>query len=183
MTIFSIFNRTFILARNLATSSERLKNIYPKKAYQFLKTLFDKLDSFGLKCASEQKLIKKLAIIVFESIRVQEDTYKDRNTKAWIKKHVPLSVSISWNLVEQPNFLCNSDPHHLVPIFLTPENFFPKANQKWKTCSLIFRQQWKINRQHVGGNHPKSQSTGQMRRFDKNQKGCEKKCRASTQFL
>ena len=33
-------------------------------------------------------------------------------------KHNPISVSISSNLVKEPFFLCNSDPHHLVTSFI-----------------------------------------------------------------
>ena len=48
------FNRTFILERHLTTCSERVKNVYPKNIYHTQKTLFDKLDSFGIKYTSEQ---------------------------------------------------------------------------------------------------------------------------------
>ena len=82
------------------------------------KTLSDKLDSFGIKHLSEQKLFKSLAIVDFESICVQEETFRDTNTTTWIGKHVPISVSISSNLVEEPILLCNSDPQQLVASFI-----------------------------------------------------------------
>ena len=37
----------------------------------------------------------------------------------WIGKHVPISVSISSNLIPEPIFLCNANPHHLILSFIT----------------------------------------------------------------
>ena len=110
----TFFNRTFNLERHLTTCSERVKNFYPRNVYQIRETLFDKLDSFGINYTSEQKLFKNIAIFDFESFFVQEETFRDTITTTWIKKHVPISLTISSNLVEEPIFLCNSDPHHLV---------------------------------------------------------------------
>ena len=67
---------------------------------------------------SEQKLFQNLANFDFESICVQEEAFRDTNTTTWIGKHVPISVSISSNLVGVPIFVCNSDPHHLVASFI-----------------------------------------------------------------
>ena len=47
-----------------------------------------------------------------------EESFIDKDTTKWIRKDVPISVSISSNLVKEPIFLCNSDPHHLVPFFI-----------------------------------------------------------------
>ena len=96
----TFFNRTFNLERHLTTCSGRVKNVYPRNVYQIRQTLFDKLDCFGIKYTSEQKLFKSLAKFDFESICVQEETFRDTNTTTWIGKHVPLSVFISSNLVE-----------------------------------------------------------------------------------
>ena len=112
------FNRTFNLERHLTTCSERVKNVYPRNVYQIRETLFDKLDSFGINYWSEQKLFKNFAMFDFESICVQEETFRDTNTTTWIGKHVPICVSISTNPVEEPIFPCNSDPHHLVASFI-----------------------------------------------------------------
>ena len=49
-------------------------------------------------------------------------------------EQVPISVSISSNLVEEPILLCNSDPHHLVASFIgTPENLASQSKAKRKT--------------------------------------------------
>ena len=86
---------------------------YPRNVSQIRETLFDKLDSFGIKYTSEQKLFENLAIFDFESICVQEEAFRDTNTTTWIGKHVPIFVSIFSNLVKEPIFCCNSNLHHL----------------------------------------------------------------------
>ena len=95
-----------------------MKSVYPKNVYQTQETLFDKLDSLGIEYTNERTLFKNLAIFDFESICVQEESFKDTDTAKWIRKHIPISVSISSNLVNKPFFLCNSDPHHLVFFFI-----------------------------------------------------------------
>ena len=129
----TFFNRTFNLGLNLTACSERVKNVYPKNVYQTQETLFDKLDSFGIEYTHEQTLSKNLAIIDFESICVQEESFKDTNTTKWIGKHIPISVSISSNLPKEPIFLCNSDPHHLVTSFIGAlENLALQSKAKMK---------------------------------------------------
>ena len=91
----TFFNRTFNLEKHLTTPSERVKNVYPRNVYQIRETLFDKLNSFGINYTSEQKLLKNIAIFDFESICVQDETFRDTITTTWIGKHVPISVSIS----------------------------------------------------------------------------------------
>ena len=94
------------------------ENVSPRNVYQIRETLFDKLNSFGINYRSEQKLSKNSAILDFESICVQEETFRDTITTNWIGKLVLISVSISSNLVEEPVFPCNSDPHYLVASFI-----------------------------------------------------------------
>ena len=138
----TFFNKTFNLERHLTTCSKRVKNVYPRNVYQIRETPFDRLDSFRIKYTVERKLFENLAIFDFESICVQEETFRDTNTTTWIGKNVPTSVSISSNLVEEAIFLCNSDLHHVVASFIGAlENLASKAKRKWKTCSLISRQQ------------------------------------------
>ena len=54
----NLFNKSIKLEQYLTTCSERVKNVYPWNVYQIRETLFDKLDSFGIKYTSEQKLFK-----------------------------------------------------------------------------------------------------------------------------
>ena len=65
----TFFYKTFNLKRQLTTCSERVKNVYPRNVYQFREILFDKLESFGIKYTTEQKLFKNLA--VFNLIRAE----------------------------------------------------------------------------------------------------------------
>ena len=126
----TFFNRTFNLERHLTTCSERVKNVYPRNVYQIRETLFDKLDSFGIKYTSEQKLFKNSATLDFESNCVRKETFKDTNTTTWIKNKVAISESISSNLVEEPIFLWNSDPHHLVASFIGALQNLASQNEK-----------------------------------------------------
>ena len=52
--------------------------------------------------------------LFFESICVQEDKFRDTDNTTWIGKHVSKSEPILSNLIEQPIFLCNSNPAALV---------------------------------------------------------------------
>ena len=53
------FNRTFNLEQHLTTCSKRAKNVYPGNVYQIRETLFDNVDSFGIKYTSVQRLSNK----------------------------------------------------------------------------------------------------------------------------
>ena len=86
--------------------------------YQLRETLFDKFVSFNFPYFDDQKLPKDLAIVVFESICVQKDKFRDTDATKLIGKQVPISVSISSNLIEQPIFMCNSNPAVLVESFV-----------------------------------------------------------------
>ena len=82
-------------------------------------TLFEKLDAFNFPYRNEQKLFKNLATFDFESTCVKEESYEQTETTTWIGKHVPISVSISSNLIPEPIFLCKANPHHLILSFNT----------------------------------------------------------------
>ena len=60
------FNRISNLERHWTTCSEQLINVDPKIVYQTQETLFDKLDSFVIKQANEQKHFKNLASFDFK---------------------------------------------------------------------------------------------------------------------
>ena len=73
----------------------------------------------------------------FESLCVQEESFTDTDTTKSIRKHIPILVSISSNLVKEPVFLCNSDPHHLVTSFIGAlQNLAPPSEAKME--SLFF---------------------------------------------
>ena len=108
-----------------------------KTVYELRETLFEKLDAFNIPYRSEQKLFKNVAKFDFESIRVEEaNSYKQTETTTWIGKHVPISVSISSNLIPEPIFLCNANPHYLILSFITALEGL--ATQSKAQMKLIF---------------------------------------------
>ena len=117
-TCDTYFQKTGNLKRHLVRCSERVKHIYPKNVYQLRKTLFDKLDSFDIQYTDDQKLFTNLAVFDFESICIPEEKFKSTETTTWIGKHVPISASISSNLITMPIFLYNSNPRDLVESFI-----------------------------------------------------------------
>ena len=117
-TCDTYFQKTGNLERHLVRCSERVKHIYPKNVYQLRGSLFDKLDSFDLQYTDDQKLFNDLAVFDFESICIPEEKFKNTESTTWICKNVPVSVSISSNLIAKPIFLCNSNPCDLVESFI-----------------------------------------------------------------
>ena len=118
-TCDTFFSKTGNLERHLVTCTDRVKHIYAKTVYELRETFFEKLDAFNIPYRNEQKLFRNLAIFDFESICVKEESYKQTETTTWIGKHVPISVSKSSNLIPEPIFLCNTNPHHLISSFIT----------------------------------------------------------------
>ena len=174
----TFFNRTFNLERHFLTCSERVENVYPRNVYQIRKPLFGNLDSFGIKYTSEGKLFNKLAIFEFEQ------TFSDTNTTTWIGKHVPISVYISSNLVEESIFLCNSDPHHLVASFTgAPENLASQSKTKMKNLFLDIETTIKIKLGNILEELAQRHNRRAHARFDMSQNDCGNEVCASTQFL
>ena len=161
-----------------------MKNVYPRNVYQIRETLFDKLDSFIIRYTSEQKLFKNLTKFDFESICVQKETFRDTNTTTWIGKHVPISVSISSNLVEEPIFLCNSDPHHFVASFVgSLENLASQSKAKMKNLFLDFETTIKSKLGSILEKLTQRQNRRESAMFDMSQNGCDNEICASTHFL
>ena len=73
------FEKIENLERYLTKYSERVKHLFPKNVYQVHETMFNKLDSFGIKYTRERKLFKNLALLDFESTCVQEETFENTN--------------------------------------------------------------------------------------------------------
>ena len=117
-TCDTAFQNTGNLERHLVRCSERVKHIYPKNVYQLRETLFDKLDSIDIQYTDDQKLFSNLAFFDFESICIPEEKFKNTETTTRIGKHVPISVSISSNLIAKRMCLCNSNPRDMVESFI-----------------------------------------------------------------
>ena len=172
----TFFNRTFNLERLLTTCSERVKDVYQRNVYQIRQTLFDKLDSFDIKYMSEQKLFKKLAMFDFESICVQEETFKDTSTTTWMGRYVPISVSISSNFVEEPIFTCKFDPHHLVASFIGAlENLASQSKTKMKNLFPDFETTIKNKLGSISEKLTQRHNRRESARFDMSQDDCDSK--------
>ena len=92
---------------------------YPKNVYELRETLFEKLEGFNLPVSEDNKLFNNLAIFDFESICVPTEELKETQTTTWIGKHVPISVSLSSNLIDEPIFLYNTDQQNLIIDFVS----------------------------------------------------------------
>ena len=115
----TFFKRSEFLNKHLLRCNDRVKHIYPKNVYELRETLFEKLEGFSLPVSKDNKLFNNLAIFNFESICVPTEELKETQTTTWIGKHVPISVSISSNLIDEPIFLYNKDPQNLIIDFVS----------------------------------------------------------------
>ena len=117
--------------------------------YQLKETLFDKFDSFNILYTDEQQLLRNVASFDFEPIFVREDGFKDIETR-WIGKHVPISVSFSSNLLQDPIFICNSNPLDLVSSFVVAlENLAAQSKAQMRMSFLEVENAIKMKLAHL----------------------------------
>ena len=83
------------------------------------------------------KTFQKLATFDFESICVPEDSFKDTKTTMWIGKHLPISESNFSSHVEEPIFFYNSDPQHLVSLFIGTMEGLASQSEAQKELSFL----------------------------------------------
>ena len=112
------FNHSGHFKRHLKTCKERVKNVYPRGVYSLRETLFEKLDNFSIAYPEDYTLYNNLAVFDFEAICVHSVDISNTATTSWIGTHVPVSVSISSNLLKEPIFLCEKDPNRLIISFV-----------------------------------------------------------------
>ena len=142
------------------------------------------LDFSSIKYTSQQKFFKNLAIIDFESICVQEESFSDTKPTTWIGRHVPISVSISSNLLEEPIFICNSDPHHLVPCFIGAlETLASQSKAKMENFFLDIETTINIKLGSVLEKLTQRHNGREIARFDMSQDDWHNELCASTQLL
>ena len=145
-TCDTFFSKKGNLERHLVTCSDRVKHIYPKNVCELRETLLEKLDAFIIPYRNEQRLFKNLAMFDSESICVtEEDACKQYETTRRIGKHVPISVSLSPNLIPEPTFLCNANPHHLNSSFITAlEGLATQSKAQMKLTFIVVETAIKI---------------------------------------
>ena len=175
----TFFNRTFNLERHLFTCSERVKNVYPRNVYQIRETPFDKLDPFGIKYTSQQKLFKNLANSIlnqFVSKRALQ-RHKDNN----VDRYACTDFSIHFfKLCGGTNFLYNSDPNHLVLSFSgTLEGLASQSEAQVKLLFLVNETTIKIKLANI----MKKLTQPHNRRKPADLDDCDNEICASTQFL
>ena len=112
------FNHSGHFNRHLKNCKERAKNDYPRGVYSLRETLFEKLDNFSIAYPEDDTLFKNLAVFDFEAICVHSVDASNTATTSWIGTHVPVSVSISPNLLNEPIFICDEDPNRLIISFV-----------------------------------------------------------------
>ena len=95
-----------------------MKKVYPRGAYSLQKTLFEKLDTFSIGYPEDYTLFKNFVVFDFEAICVQSVETNNTATTSFIGTHVPVPVSISSNLLDEPVFLCENDPNCLIISFV-----------------------------------------------------------------
>ena len=115
----TFFHKSDHFNHHLLRCKDRVRHIYPKNVYELHETLFEKLEGFNLPVSEDNKLFNNLEIFDFESICVPTKELKETQTTTWIGKHVPISVSISSNLIDDPIFLYNKDPQNLIIDFVS----------------------------------------------------------------
>ena len=105
-------------------------------------------------------------------------------TKTWKRKHVPISVSISSNIVEESILLCNSDPHHLFASFIGAlENLASQSKAKTKNLFLDIETTIKIELGSILEKLTQRHNRRQNARFHMSQDDCHYENCAWTQFL
>ena len=91
--------------------------------------MFEKLEGFSLPVSKATKFFNNLANFDFESICVPTEELKETQTTIWIGKHVPISVSISSNLIDEPIFLYNKDPQSLMTDFASKHRLLSEKSE------------------------------------------------------
>ena len=114
----TFFHKSDHFNQHLLRCKDRERHIYPKNVYELRETLFEKVEGFSFPVSELNKLFN-LAIFDFESICVPTEELNETQTTTWIGKHVPFSVSISSNLIDEPIFLYNKDPQNLIIDFVS----------------------------------------------------------------
>ena len=131
-----------------------------------------------------KNFFRNLAIFDFESICVQEDSFNDTKTTTWIGKHIPISVSISSDLLEEPIFICNSDPHYLIASFIgAHENLASQSKAKMEKLFLDIETTMKIKLGSILEKLTQHHKRRESARFDMSQDDSDSEICASTKFL
>ena len=101
-----------------------------------------------------------------------------------MRKHIPISVLISSNLVEEQIFPNNSDPHHLVSLFIgTLEGLALQSRAQRKLFFIDIQILIKIRLSSILQKVTQSHNLREYARIDMSQDDCDNDICASIQFL
>ena len=82
------------------TCKYRMRQVYSKNVYTLRETQFKNFEGFNIPASKDNTLFNNLAIFDFESICIPSGELKATQATTWIAKHVPISVSLSSNLID-----------------------------------------------------------------------------------
>ena len=128
-TCKTLFTRNSILQHNMPKCEKLLKNIYPKSVHQTGETLRDELRAFENEGVEGDTLFNSFTIFDFESVCVKICKLIDTETTTWVAKPEPISMSITSNLLDEPIFICNTEPHSLVSAFVNSLESLAEKNK------------------------------------------------------
>ena len=100
-------------------------------------TLFEKLDNFSIAYPEGHTLFRNFVVFDFEAICVQSVEINNTATTSWIGTHVPVSVSLSSNLLDEPVFLCEKDPNRLIISFVAQLEILAAKNKAELTLKVL----------------------------------------------
>ena len=105
-------DRSILFMGHMQNCSQKHK--CPIGAYQLSETVLDCLKDFKIVFQQELRLFSPTIAFNFHSISVLDNTLRNTELASWIGTHVPISMSIASNLLEDPIFICNEDSYQQV---------------------------------------------------------------------
>ena len=79
--------------------------------------------------AEGDTLFNNFAVFDFESSCVKNSKLVDTKTSTSVGKHEHVAVSITSNLLKEPIFICNTEPHSLVSAFVNSVESLAEKNK------------------------------------------------------
>ena len=96
-TCDTFLSSTRNLLNHQRQSRENIKHVHPTGVHQLKETVFEQLEDIGIHVNNEVRMFTNFAVFDFESITVADNKLKNSDSTAWIGRHVPISVSISYS--------------------------------------------------------------------------------------
>ena len=114
---------------------------------------------------TRNKLIQNVAIFDFESNCMTIEKLKPTETITWIGKHEPISMSISFNLLDKPIFKCDKDPQSLITEFVVNLDFWRNKNKAEMLSKFLETKNNIKKRLHTIRNEQNSFNKGEAREY------------------